>query len=86
MSPTVFRPRGFTGGYDHRFVKPFQPDGGTPPVDPLAGVDTLYFSETTVKQHGFSAAGTILQHADSDQGWVVQHAYGHDLLINQGAA
>jgi len=84
MSPTVFKPRGFTGAYDQRFVKPFQPQTGAPPVDPLAGVTTLYFSDTSVKQHGFTASGTIKQHASTDSGWVVQHAYGYDLTINQG--
>jgi hypothetical protein len=84
VSPTVFKPRGFTGGYDQRFVKPFQPGAsGPPPVDPLAGVYELHATDITIKPSGHMANGTITQHGVIDGAWLVQHAYGQDLEVYQ---
>lgn len=83
MSPiTIYRPRGFGGGYDHRFIKPFQPATGAPPVDPNAGRREAHMSGLSFCGHARAAAGwELVAHGKTDVVAILPHAQGEGLDI-----
>lgn len=86
MSPVnIYRPRGFAGGYDHRFVKPFQSDAGGTPSDPLAHVKELHFINISLKPHGRGMDARVAPHGAVEIGHLIHHAIGIDLEVFENA-
>lgn len=82
MSPVnIYRPRGFGGGYDHRFTKPFQAADAGAPADPNAGRIEAHASVITFTAHAHRGGVLLLPHGHTDSVAVAMHAHGNNLDI-----